>query len=209
MYLEIANNVTVVDRGCGTLEAQNRPGGASRTESRNVPKDPDLLRSLVPERLDRIGSGTVPRGIETRDHADDDAHDDGDDGPLQREREREVEHPRRPEAGEDADHDSHDGADHAEDDRLDQEELEDVTVLESDGFHDADLAGSFGHADQHDVGDADCADDERDDGDTGDEPRERVQDALDLFDELLVRLYGRLVRRREEFARVGVGLEVG
>ena len=56
-------------------------------------------------------------------------------------------------------------ADAGEDDRLDQELLGDVPPLGAQGPADADLAGPLGHRRQHDVHDADAADQERDRGD--------------------------------------------
>ena len=47
--------------------------------------------SLVAQRLDRIESGRVPRGVEPGEDADEHPHGDGDAEPLQRELERKVE----------------------------------------------------------------------------------------------------------------------
>ena len=58
-------------------------------------------------------------------------------------------------------------ADPGEDHGLDEELREDVTVARADGFADADLACAFGNGHEHDVHDADAADEQRDRGDRG------------------------------------------
>ena len=69
-------------------------------------------------------------------------------------------------------------ADAGEHDRLDQELLGDVAPLGAQGAADADLAGPLGHGRQHDVHDADAADQQRDGGD-------RAQDDAELPGRLL------------------------
>ena len=60
-----------------------------------------------------------------------------------------------------AEHDADDAAHRAERDRFDQELGEDVAAMRADGHADADFARPLGHAHEHDVHDADAADDER------------------------------------------------
>ena len=65
----------------------------------------------------------------------------------------------------DAEHDADDAADHAQGHRLDQELKQDVAAAGADRHADADLARPLGDADEHDVHDADAADEQRDAGD--------------------------------------------
>ena len=60
------------------------------------------------------------------------------------------------------DHDAEQAADAGEHHGLDQELLGDVAALGPQGPADPDLAGPLGHGRQHDVHDADAADQERD-----------------------------------------------
>ena len=59
-----------------------------------------------------------------------------------------------------------------EHDRLDQELLGDVAPLGAQGAADADLAGPLGDGRQHDVHDADAADQQRDRGDRAEDDAE-------------------------------------
>ena len=58
--------------------------------------------------------------------------------------------------------DADQAAERAQHDRLDQELEQDVTRLGAHGHPDADLAGALGHAHEHDVHDANAANQERD-----------------------------------------------
>ena len=71
-------------------------------------------------------------------------------------------------------------ADAGEHDRLDQELLGDVAPLGPQGAANADLPGPLGDRGEHDVHDADAADQERDGGD-------RAQDDAELASRLLGR----------------------
>ena len=62
----------------------------------------------------------------------------------------------------DADPDAHEPADRRQGHGLHQELGEDVPPARPDGHPEADLAGPLGHRHQHDVHDADAADQERD-----------------------------------------------
>ena len=62
--------------------------------------------------------------------------------------------------GADADEHADGAAEQAEGDGLDQELQHDVAALRADGDADADLAGALGDAHEHDVHDADAADDQ-------------------------------------------------
>ena len=52
--------------------------------------------------------------------------------------------------------------------------MRNIASFSSDGFADTDLAGPLRHRHQHDVHDADAADDQGDDREVGDQRRERV-----------------------------------
>ena len=62
----------------------------------------------------------------------------------------------------DADDDAEEAADGGLDDGLDEELGDDVLPLGAEGPADADLAGAFGDGGEHDVHDADAADEQRD-----------------------------------------------
>src|SRR3989454_5886899 len=76
--------------------------------------------------------------------------------------------------GKDAAEDSKDAAEEAQDDCFGQELKLYVGLRGAHGEPDADLARSFGHADQHDVHHANAADQERHGSDTGQHQSERV-----------------------------------
>ena len=62
-------------------------------------------------------------------------------------------------------------------DGFEEELQEDVSAAGADGHADADLAGPLGDADEHDVHDADAADEERDDGDAEEEVAHELRPA--------------------------------
>ena len=79
-----------------------------------------------------------------------------------------------------------DAAEHADEtaqqaqrDGLNQELQPDVAGLRADGDADADLAGAFGDAHEHDVHDADAADQERDAGDGPEQQRDDLGNGID------------------------------
>ena len=61
----------------------------------------------------------------------------------------------------DADGDSNDAAERTERDAFDEKLEQDVAPVRADGHADADLAGALGHAHEHDVHNADAADEQR------------------------------------------------
>lgn len=69
--------------------------------------------------------------------------------------------------------------------RLQQELLQDRPAGGADGLADADLAGPLGHRNQHDVGDPDPADDQRDAGDRAGEQGQEGE-LRRLVDEVLL-----------------------
>src|SRR5207249_10602752 len=68
-------------------------------------------------------------------------------------------------AADDADDDAHQPAHLGEHDRFEQELADDVVLSRADGLAHADLAGPLGHADQHDVHDADAGGEQGDGAD--------------------------------------------
>ena len=110
------------------------------------------------ERLHRIEACGTHRGVQPEDEADTHRHDE-------RQHDRRGRHDRRP-AGEvadrlrqaDADDDAEDATGQRDDRRLDQELADDVALARADGAADADLARPLHDAGEHDVHDADAAD---------------------------------------------------
>ena len=82
-------------------------------------------------------------------------------GPRSASRQTSIEDLRAAKAQADADQ----PAERTERDGFDEKLQQDVATVRADGHADADLAGALGDADEHDVHDADAADDERDAGD--------------------------------------------
>src|SRR5947209_7735677 len=75
--------------------------------------------------------------------------------------------------------DTNDPAEPCQHERLDEELLEDRPSRGTDRFSDANLPGSLGHRDQHDVQDSDRTDEKRDRRDGG---REESEDSEDLIE---------------------------
>src|ERR1041385_3092719 len=136
-----------------------------------------LRRLLVAQRLDRIELRRASRGIQTRDESH------GHRNSRRHHQRRERDH-RRP-AGvrgddlreQDADDDAGHAAEQRDRERLDHELRADVDAARADGAADADLARPLHHRGQHDVHDADAADEERD---PGDRAHDDVEDRLRL-----------------------------
>ena len=84
----------------------------------------------------------------------------------------------------DAEPDADQPADDAEQHRLDEELQQDVALPGAERLAQADLAGPLADADQHDVGDADAADEQRDGGDRGQHQGEQAEDAADGAEDL-------------------------
>ena len=92
-----------------------------------------------------------------------------------------------------AEHDPDDAADRAQRDRLDQKLEEDVAAMRADGQADADLARPLRHAHEHDVHDADAADDERDAGDRAEQHGHDARGGGRGFGDLLLVADGEIV----------------
>lgn len=77
---------------------------------------------------------------------------------------RERRDERNQEGGCVAERDAHDTADETQDDGFEEELEENIAGRGTNGFADADFAGTFGNGDEHNVHDADAADNKRDRG---------------------------------------------
>ena len=131
----------------------------------------------MPERLDGVEAG----GAAGREIAEDDAdrrrEQEGDGDDLRVDDQRHLEElggdRRQAEAEEDAD----DAAEQRQHHRLDQELHQHLAGFGADRQADADLARALGHRDQHDVHDADAADQQADAGDRRQQTGEHAGDA--------------------------------
>src|SRR5262245_56527145 len=155
----------------------------------------DKVRLFVPKTLDWVEVGGLLRGPDAEDESDKDrdghpAHD----GP-ERDRGGEL-------GQEEQDHVAdHEGEDHAQDTAegsqrhgLEQELADDVAFAGADGLADADLAGAFGDADEHDVHHADAADQQAHGRDGDREQTDAGRDSVELFDNFVGRGEGKIVR---------------
>src|SRR5262245_15055151 len=155
----------------------------------------DKVRLFVPKTLDWVEVGGLLRGPDAEDESDKDrdghpAHD----GP-ERDRGGEL-------GQEEHDHVAdHDGEDHSEDSPeggqrhgFEQELADDVAFAGPDGLSDADLAGALGDADEHDVHHADAADQQAHSRDGDREEADAGRDPVELFDNLVGRGEGKIVR---------------
>ena len=117
------------------------------------------------QRVDRVEAGAAQRREEAEAQADRRGKTDGQQdhrgARAERDRQRVGRRAGQPEAERDADQ----PAEQRQHRRLDQELHEDVPLMRADGQPDADLARALGHRDQHDVHDADAADQQADGGD--------------------------------------------
>ena len=89
----------------------------------------------------------------------------------------------------DADH----AADEREHDGFHEELLENVVVGGADGFAQADLLRAFNDGHEHDVHDADAADDERDGSDRGEEERQDGRDVAEEREHVLLGLDRKII----------------
>src|SRR5688500_7402992 len=115
---------------------------------------------FVPEGVDGVEFGGFAGGVEAEEDADGDGGGEGDDdraagdggGPFE-----EAGH----EFGDDhTEGDAKQAAKNAEGDRFGEKLQQDIVAARADREADADLAGAFGDADEHDVHNADAADEE-------------------------------------------------
>src|ERR1051326_4284361 len=107
------------------------------------------------------------RRIDPEDHAEDGAESEGDgDGPERRVHRRQLQQSLKGEACRGREQiaagDADAAAEAGKDDRFDEELQQDVAAPRADGLSDADLARPLRHRDEHDVHDADAADEQGD-----------------------------------------------
>ena len=125
-----------------------------------------IVTLLVADGLDRIEFGGLHRRINSEQQADADRHAEGDRdggrGDIRRPAGRRRDDLRQREA----EHNSDQAADDRDQHRFRQELTNDVGLACADGAADSDFAGTLEHGGQHDVHDADTADQQRDAGDT-------------------------------------------
>ena len=95
-----------------------------------------------------------------------------------------------------AENDADDAADDGQKHRFEQELRQDVAVFRAEGFAQADLARALRHRDQHDVHDADAADEQRDRRHRDQEPRQRAGDRAERVGQRLLGLDGEVVLGR-------------
>jgi len=112
------------------------------------------------QRVDRIEGRRLLRWVESEEDSDDSREQerDGDGHRIDKDgrRDRLAYHGGRHEAEEDADHSSHEADDRGLDEKLHKH----IRLTCSDGEPDPDLSRPLGHGDEHDVHDADAADEE-------------------------------------------------
>ena len=83
--------------------------------------------------------------------------------------------------------------DNAEGDGLGQKLHEDVPAMRAHGRADADLAGPLGHAHEHDIHDADAADEQGDAGQGAEQEREHLRSGGGHFGDLLLAAHGEII----------------
>src|ERR1043165_1978332 len=155
-------------------------------------------RSLVTERFNRIQLRGLRRRINSEDHAQNRAEAEGDgDGPerrvhgrqLQQSLEGQARRRREQIAAGDADA----AAEAGQDDGLDEELQQDVAAPRADGLADADLPRPLRHGDEHDVHDADAADEKGNADDRAHDYGRRGERFGDHFQNLLLRQHAEIV----------------
>src|SRR5436190_990286 len=116
---------------------------------------------LVAQRFDWIESGCLAGGIKPEKHPDEGAEHERDQDRIRRDKSgplgQQGEESCRTGAGGDADQ----AAQSAEHNGFDEELAQDIAPMRADGEANADFASPLGDADEHDVHDANPADDER------------------------------------------------
>lgn len=119
------------------------------------------------EGVDGVFAGGLEGGVETEDGADDDGDVEDGEEDLPAKEGGEGSNDGDEESKEVAEEEAGKGAEEAEDEALKEELEEDVHVRGADGFADADFVGAFGNGDEHNVHNADAANDEGDAGNEG------------------------------------------
>src|ERR1700692_739824 len=158
---------------------------AKRTFSRAARMWSRARMSIRPQRVDWRQVGSTPGREVSRGDAGDDGHHQSADHQRRRHERRQGEGTGDPEADEDAQEHAGDAAAEREQNRLGQKLKLDGSLARAKGAANADLSRPLHHRHQHDVGDHDAADNERD---AGDEDHQREPARRDALPERLQRL---------------------
>ncbi len=130
----------------------------------------------VTEGVDGVFAGGFDGGIDAKDEADDDGSGESDHEDIDVDVRVKRSNNRKKEGEDIAKGEATDAAEGREDEAFKEEFLEDVTGGCTDGFSDADFAGAFGDRDEHNIHDADAADDEGDAGHDGEHARDKTEE---------------------------------
>src|SRR6185312_16926766 len=152
------------------------PSGAATTASSAATARKRGL--FITESLDGINTRRFARGINTEDHPHPHRYSEGDDDGPGADDGRPVGGGGNGPTEDVAEHDAQRAAGDGDEHRFRQKLAEDVAAPGPGGAADADFAGALHHRGQHDVHDADAADQQRDGGD-GD--HDQGEDALRLL----------------------------
>src|SRR5256884_3755681 len=138
----------------------------------------------MPQRLHRVHLRGAQGGVDAEDDANDPRNGEGDHGRPEGDdgfHAGKVAHePGNGHAEQHADHAARAGEHHG----LNEELRDDVAAFGAERAADADLAGALGHAGEHDVHDADAADDQRDGRNRAEHDVEYLLGALGAFEQL-------------------------
>ena len=170
---------------------------------------------FIAEGVDGVETAGTVGGIDAEEEADGHGEEDGDSDGVETDDGAEVvDEGGGGNCAAGAEGDAEQAADEGEGDGFDEELAEDVAAFCANGFAEPDLAGSFGDADEHDVHDADAADDEADKGDGAEEEGHCAKDVsedgdevgLVDDDEVVFALEGDFVAFAQEFGYLFLGL---
>src|SRR5690606_1671690 len=140
---------------------------------------------LMSQRLDRMEHGRLAGGEEAKEDPHRRGEDEGDADDPRDEHGRQAERRAHPEGGGQAEKHAPQPPEKRKDHGLHEELQQDLAGGGADGHPDADLPGPFGNRDQHDVHDADTADQEADGRNRAQERRHRARDLLHRLRDLL------------------------
>ena len=116
------------------------------------------MHLFITKGLNGIEPGGFAGWVESEEHADGEAEGKSQQDGLGRDQRAPAEFHRNQLRPHDAQHDAGQAAGHAKRDCLDQKLPQDVTLARADSQAHADLPGSLGHADQHDIHNPNAAD---------------------------------------------------
>ena len=144
------------------------------------------------ERFNRIFAGGLKGGIDTEDNTNDKGNKEGDDEDLPANVGGERSDDRNEEGEEIAEDDTEDAAHDGEEEGFKYKLHEDVAAGGADGFPDADFVGALGDRDQHNVHNADTADDERNTSNEGKHTGNHVQHGARGVSDLIAVSHGEI-----------------